>query len=153
MNNQEFEVKFVIEKVMTISAKNESEAKKQAMNELKKQFGDTIEFHVRDSHTSVFNMTEHKKWMQCIRQEVKDGVYEIIDGMAEEHVECWAERYTGKSKDDIEFDLGVNYDMCSEIDSIEDCLKQVLKDDSLVLNEEEREYVEEKFVEAVLDSF
>lgn len=116
-------------------------------------FGDSIEFHVRDANTTVFNVTQHNEWMKCIRQEVKDAVYDIIDDMADGHIESWGEQYTGKSKDTVECELTMNYDMRSDIDSVEDYLKQKLKDDDFTLNKEEREYIEEQFVEAVLEAF
>jgi hypothetical protein len=51
---------------------------------------------------------------------------EYISDMAENHIECWKDRYYRKSKQEISFDLNVNHDSSLEIERVEEDLKRKL---------------------------
>ena len=63
--------------------------------------------------------------------------------MAENHLECWKDRYYKMNKKEISFDLNVNHDDSLEIESVETDLGRKLTDS-------ENGYVIDKFHKAVL---
>lgn len=65
-----------------------------------------------------------------IGQDFKDLLDDkYLKSMAESHLDCWEERYAGKFKTDIGFDLNVNHDDSLEIERVEEDLKRPLTDD------------------------
>ena len=149
MEKQEFSVKFTIEKEFLLNASDEIEAKEEARKLLKSMISENFNI----INTDVFNITEHNEKMKKIRQIVIDYMDKHSYSMAESHIEAWSDRYKGKSKSDIEFDLDVNYDICSESDLVQEMLQRELKDENFELNDSEIEYVQDRFIEAVLENF
>ena len=90
------------------------------------------------------NLTEWENMLSKCRENVIEYIDNNIKGLAESHVEGWKERYFGKTKDDIIFDLDVNHDISLEVEDVE-------YGTSTKLNDEEYEYLCEVFKEAVLD--
>lgn len=64
-------------------------------------------------------------------------------GMAESHLSCWWDRYQGKTKGEIEYDLKVNHDESCEIDNTENEIGRKLTDD-------ESTEVNQIFIEAII---
>lgn len=52
-----------------------------------------------------------------------------ITDMAESHLECWKDRYAGKRKKDVAFDISMNHDDSLEVERTEEELKRKLSDD------------------------
>lgn len=151
MSEQEFQVKITMEKEFSLKATSESEAKEKAMELLKSIISKDFNINVVD--TDIFNVTEYNEMMKNVRDIVIDYMDRHSEGLAESHIECWADRYKGKSKDDVEFDLDINYDISSESYSVEESLKQQLKDETFELNDDEVNYVHSRFIEDVLANF
>ena len=149
MEKQEFNVKFTIEKEFLLEASCESEAKEKAKELLENMISEN--FNVVD--TDVLNVTKYNEMMKNVRDVVIEYMDKHSDDMAESHIEAWTSRYAGKSKSDIEFDLDVNYDISSESYTVEESLKIELKDENFELNDSEIEYVQDRFIEAVLENF
>lgn len=78
-----------------------------------------------------------------IGSDLKAFVNEHITDIAKNHLDGWSERYRGKSKKDIEFDLRVNHDNGSEVTYAEDWLGREFSSD-------EFDWYEEQFIKAVL---
>lgn len=76
-------------------------------------------------------------------RDLRDYLNDNLVDMAEEHFDCWKDRYAFKKMDTIEFDLRVNHDDSLEIELVEDGIGRKLKD-------EERDQVSELFINAVL---
>ena len=66
-----------------------------------------------------------------------------INGMAQNHLDAWRERYKCKSKKDVDFDLRVNHDISLE----EQYIQELLKRD---LTNEEYDSLTKKFNKAVV---
>ena len=56
---------------------------------------------------------------------------DLVSNLAENHVECWKERYAGKSKAQMTFDLDMNHDDSLEIENAEEALKRKLSDNEI----------------------
>lgn len=149
MNKEKFEVKFIVEKSFDIEATSESEAKEKARELLKNT---TIEIN-EITKTDIFNITKYNEMMKNVRDIVVDYMDKHSEGLAESHIEAWADRYRGKSKSDVDYDLNVNYDICSESDTVQELLRSDLEDENFELNDSEIEYVQDRFIEAVLENF
>lgn len=149
MEKQEFEVKFSLEKSFSIKANCESEAKEKALELLKQAIIESCDI----VDTDVFNITEYNEMMANIRDVVVEYMDKHEDDLAESHIEAWADRYRGKSKSEVDFDLNVNYDICSESDWVQEALQTELKDENFELNDYEIDYVQDRFIEAVLENF
>lgn len=149
MEKQEFNVKFKIEKEFSLEASCESEAKVKAKELLENMISES--FNIVD--TDVLNVTKYNEMMKNVRDVVIEYMDKYSDDMAEYHIEAWADRYRGKSKDDVDYDLNVNYDICSESDWVQEALQSDLKDENFKLNDSEIEYVQDRFIEAVLENF
>lgn len=151
MSEQEFQVKLTMEKEFSLKANSESEAKEKAMELLKSMISKDFNINVVDTY--IFNATEYNEMMKNIRDVVIDYMDRNSEGLAESHIEAWEDRYRGKSKDDVEFDLNVNYDINSELYTIEESLREQLKDETFEFNDSEVKYIESRFIEAVLENF
>lgn len=71
---------------------------------------------------------------------------ELLEGLAESHLELWQERYYRKAVEDIETDLYVNYDPSLEFEAVEEELDRKLEYDEMNI-------VKECFNESVLNEF
>lgn len=79
--------------------------------------------------------------------EFKSYLDKHIKRIAETHLELWGKRYEGKSLSDIEFDLGVNYDISGEATDIGDIYEEK---GNPPITDEENNYAQERFIEAVI---
>jgi len=81
-----------------------------------------------------------------MKKDLEDYLTESVkDGMAESHLSCWWERYQGKTKGEIKFDLNVNHDGSCEGEYVGSELKRELTD-------EENDIVNNTLLEAVIDN-
>jgi hypothetical protein len=70
---------------------------------------------------------------------------DVKNGMAESHLSVWWERYQGKTKEEVKFDLRVNHDDSLEVEYTESELKRELTD-------EEKTLIGTTLVEAIIDN-
>lgn len=93
---------------------------------------------------SSVDETAYADFISKCREEVISCINDNIEGLAESHVDSWKERYFGKDREDISYDLTVNHDISLELESIEDEL-------GYSLNDYENQYLCDTFEEAVLN--
>lgn len=135
----EFRIEMIAKKELTVKANSLEEAEKLA----KEKFLQEINECDVDMISSV-DETAYAEFLSKCREEVISCIDENIEGLAESHVDSWKERYFGKDREDISYDLTVNHDISLELESIEDEL-------GYSLNDYENQYLCDAFEEAVLN--
>ena len=79
-----------------------------------------------------------------MRKKVIEFMEDRKNGMAESHLSGWfSDRYVGKDRDDIEFDLQCNHDNSLLIEELEEEFKDI--------TQEEIEFCIDEFIEEVLN--
>lgn len=68
-----------------------------------------------------------------MKTDLKKFIDENIEDLAESHIECWVDRYRGKSKENIKYDLYTNHDNCLEIERAEEGVKRKLTNEEIEL--------------------
>lgn len=81
-----------------------------------------------------------------IDKDLQSIIDEHMVGLAEIHIECWEDRYSRKTAEDIRYDLNVNYDCSLELEFFEDKLGREL-------TSQEEQIITSKFVDAVIDNY
>lgn len=79
------------------------------------------------------------KYGKDLKEYIKNNMYDI----AENHIDCWKDRYYRESLNKIRYDLSVNHDDSLEIEEAEETLKRKLSDDEIY-------YLCDKFHKAVI---
>lgn len=135
----EFKIEMIAKKELVVKANSLEEATELAKEKFLKEIN-KYDINI----TSRVDKTAYNEFLSECREEVMTCIDENIKGLAESHVDSWKERYFGKSRDDISYDLIVNYDISLEVDSIEYEL-------GYSLNDYEHQYLCDAFEKAVLD--
>lgn len=81
-----------------------------------------------------------------IGKDLLDYLENHLEGMVEDHLEAWKDRYYRKRLSDVRYDLELNHDISAEISAVEDGLGREI-------NDEEKNYMEEQFISQVLADY
>lgn len=99
--------------------KVEANSLEEAIELAKKEFLKTI----KDYNFNIISYKNESEWEKDVINNCREEVVECIDDniydLAEAHLECWKDRYFGKTESQILYDLDRNHDFDIEADSIE----------------------------------
>lgn len=123
--------------------KVEANSLEEAIELAKKEFLKTI----KDYNFNIISYKNESEWEKDIinncREEVIDYIDDKIYDLAESHLECWKDKYFGKTESQILYDLDRNHDFDIEADSIENKI-------GFKLDYPEYKYLKESLKEALL---
>jgi len=66
--------------------------------------------------------------IMIIKQDLEDFLYENLEAISENHLECWKDRYFGYTKKHLLSDLENEHDSSLEVEYVEEVLNRKLSD-------------------------